>query len=59
LISHVSLSIVSLPLVLSSLFLGLTSRFTLHRKVARWTFPLWLYVSITGVFIVMFLKSYS
>ncbi len=56
LISHISLSVVSLPAVLSSLFLGLTSRIDTHRKIAKVTFPIWLYVSVTGVAIVAFLK---
>jgi putative membrane protein len=56
LISHISLSIISLPAVLSSLFLGLTSRIETHRKIAKVTFPIWLYVSVTGVAIVAFLK---
>lgn len=59
LISHVSLSMVSLPLVLSALVLGLKGRYVLHRKIARWTFPIWLYVSVTGVLVVLFLKAYG
>jgi putative membrane protein len=47
--SHVVLAVVALPLVLVTFFFSLTGRFRQHRKVARWTFPLWLYVSITGV----------
>jgi putative membrane protein len=47
--SHIVLAIVALPLVLAAFFLALTGRIPQHRKVARWTFPLWLYVSITGV----------
>ncbi len=49
LISHIVLAIVALPLVLVTFFFSLTGRIRQHRKVARWTFPLWLYVSITGV----------
>ena len=59
LISHISLSVVSLPLVLSSLLLGLMGRFAPHKRLARWTFPIWLYVSVTGVAIVLFLKAYG
>ena len=59
LVSHVSLSMLSLPLVLSTLFLACTARIAAHRKIARWTFPLWSYVSITGVLIVVFLKGYG
>jgi len=47
--SHILLAIVVLPLVLVTFFLALTGRFSWHRAVARWTFPLWLYVSVTGV----------
>ena len=47
--SHIVLAIVALPLVLVTFFFSLSGRIPQHRKVARWTFPLWLYVSITGV----------
>jgi putative membrane protein len=47
--SHILLAIVALPLILVTFFFSLTGRISQHRKVARWTFPLWLYVSITGV----------
>ena len=47
--SHIILAIVALPLILVTFFFSLTGRIPQHRKVARWTFPLWLYVSITGV----------
>ncbi|MDR3727218.1 MAG: DUF420 domain-containing protein [Terracidiphilus sp.] len=47
--SHILLAIVALPLILVTFFFSLTGRIPQHRKVARWTFPLWLYVSVTGV----------
>jgi putative membrane protein len=47
--SHIVLAVVALPLILVTFFFSLTGRIPQHRKVARWTFPLWLYVSITGV----------
>ena len=47
--SHILLSIVALPLILITFFLSLTERFAQHRALARWTFPIWLYVSVTGV----------
>jgi len=47
--SHILLAIVALPLVLVTFFFSLSGRIPQHRKVARWTFPLWLYVSVTGV----------
>jgi putative membrane protein len=57
--SHVVLSIVALPMVLTTFFFSLTGRFTIHRRIARWTFPIWLYVSITGVVVFVFLKAYA
>jgi putative membrane protein len=47
--SHIILAVVALPLILVTFFFSLSGRILQHRKVARWTFPLWLYVSITGV----------
>ena len=47
--SHIILAVVTLPLVLVTFFFSLTGRFPQHRRIARWTFPLWLYVSVTGV----------
>lgn len=47
--SHIILAIVALPMVLVTFFFSLTGRFRQHRAIARWTFPLWLYVSVTGV----------
>ncbi len=49
LISHILLAIVALPVVLITFFLSLSGRIPAHRKLARFTFPLWLYVSVTGV----------
>ncbi len=57
LISHIGLSIVSLPLIFATLWYSLTGQFRAHRGVARWTFPLWLYVSVTGVLVFVLLKS--
>jgi uncharacterized membrane protein YozB (DUF420 family) len=51
LISHTTLAIVIVPLVLITLSRGLRRRFDTHRTIARWTLPLWLYVSITGVIV--------
>ena len=47
--SHIVLATCTLPLVLVTFFFSLTGRFPQHRRIARWTFPLWLYVSVTGV----------
>jgi putative membrane protein len=49
--SHIVLSVIALPLILITFFLSLTGRFPTHKKVARWTFPIWLYVSVTGVIV--------
>ena len=54
--SHIVLATVALPLVLVTFFFSLSGRIPQHRKVARWTFPLWLYVSVTGVITYMMLR---
>ena len=51
LISHVVLAAVIVPLVIITLTRALRERFDRHRAIARWTFPLWLYVSVTGVLV--------
>ena len=51
LISHTTLAVVIVPLVLLTLSRALRERFDRHKAVARWTLPLWLYVSITGVIV--------
>jgi putative membrane protein len=58
LITHVSLSIVNFPLALTVVFFSLTGRFEKHKRLARLTFPIWLYVSVTGVAVYFFLKPY-
>jgi len=57
LISHILLSIAALPLVLYTFFLAINKQFDKHKSIARWTFPIWLYVSITGVIIFVLLKT--
>jgi putative membrane protein len=59
LISHVGLSAVALPLILSVLWFAGTGRFSTHRRFARITLPLWLYVSVTGVVVFLFLRAYG
>ena len=58
LISHIGLSMIALPLILATLWFGLRSEFRFHRRIARWTFPIWLYVSVTGVVVFAILKTY-
>jgi protein SCO1/2/putative membrane protein len=53
--SHTILAVVIVPLILITLNRGLKQRYPQHRRIARWTFPLWLYVSITGVVIYIML----
>jgi putative membrane protein len=55
LISHILLSAVVFPAILWALFLALTERIAQHRRVARWTWAGWLYVSVTGVAIFLML----
>ena len=49
--THTILAVAILPLVLITLTFALRSRFAKHKAIARWTFPIWLYVSITGVIV--------
>ncbi len=55
LLPHMLLAAVVVPLVGFSLYYSLSSRFPSHRKVARWTFPIWMYVSVTGVVVYLML----
>lgn len=58
LISHILLAMINLPLILITFGLALKGRFETHRKWARWTFPIWYYVSITGVLVYLFLYQW-
>ena len=55
LLTHTVLAVVIVPLVLITLHRAVKERFELHRKIARWTWPLWIYVSVTGVVIYLLL----
>jgi putative membrane protein len=55
LISHTLLAVAAAPMALRSLFLGVKERFDDHRRIARITFPVWLYVSVTGVVVYLLL----
>ena len=59
LISHVSLSAIALPLIFTSFFFSLSGRFPQHKAIARYTFPVWLYVSVTGVVVFAMLRAYA
>lgn len=49
LLTHTTLAAVIVPLVVVTVYRALRERFASHRRIARWTLPLWLYVSVTGV----------
>jgi uncharacterized membrane protein YozB (DUF420 family) len=55
LISHMILAVVTVPLVMRTLFLAYKKRFLEHRKIAKITYPIWLYVSVTGVIVYLML----
>ena len=58
LIPHVTLAIVIVPMVIITLSRGLRGRYDRHRAIARWTWPLWLYVSVTGVLVYFMLYQW-
>jgi putative membrane protein len=57
--SHIILSAVAVPMILASFYLSLSGRYALHKKVSRYTFPVWLYVSVTGVVVFVVLRMYA
>lgn len=58
LLTHIVLAAVTVGLVLFTLYFALTNQFARHRRLARWTFPIWLYVSITGVIVYFMIAPY-
>lgn len=58
LISHTILAVIIVPLVIITLRYGLGMRVPQHRRIARWTFPIWMYVSVTGVLVYFFLYQW-
>ncbi len=58
LISHILLSIPVLPLAMLAIYRGLTQEYAKHRKLVRYTFPIWLYVAVTGVLVYLFMQPY-
>jgi putative membrane protein len=58
LISHIVLSLIVLPLVLRAFLYALSNQFERHRRIARFAFPIWLYVSITGVLAYLMISPY-
>ncbi|HEY7170004.1 MAG TPA: DUF420 domain-containing protein [Vicinamibacterales bacterium] len=55
LITHVTLAAAVLPLAILTLSRGLKARYAPHRRIARWTLPIWMYVSVTGVLVYVLL----
>jgi putative membrane protein len=55
---HILLATICLPMILITFFLSLTGRFPAHRRLARWTYPIWLYVSVSGVVVYAMLAAY-
>lgn len=58
LLSHIALSIIIIPLVLITYVRALANRFDKHKKIAKITFPLWLYVAVTGVVVYLMISPY-
>jgi putative membrane protein len=58
LISHIILAIVIVPLILKTLSLAISGKYEEHKAWARWTFPIWYYVSVTGVLVYCFLYQW-
>tara|TARA_B110000003_G_C16595548_1_gene513518 strand:- start:698 stop:1231 length:534 start_codon:yes stop_codon:yes gene_type:complete len=58
LISHIILSVLVLPLAMFSIYRGMTGEFNKHKSIVRYTFPIWIYVAITGVLVYVFMSPY-
>ena len=58
LITHITLAAIVLPLVLISFYRGLNMDIPKHKKIVRWSFPIWLYVTITGVIVYLMISPY-
>ncbi|MGI9242091.1 MAG: DUF420 domain-containing protein, partial [Verrucomicrobiales bacterium] len=55
LFTHIPLAMVNLPMIIMTVVPALRKRFDRHKRIARWTYPIWLYVSVTGVIVYMML----
>jgi len=58
LISHILLSVLVLPLAMFSIYRGITGEFEKHKSIVKYTFPIWMYVAITGVLVYVFMSPY-
>ncbi len=57
LISHIILAIINLPMILLTMYRAIRKDFARHKKIARWTWPIWMYVSVTGVLIYLMMEA--
>ena len=58
LLSHILLAAITVPFVLFSLYFAWTGRYSKHRRLSRWTWPIWMYVSISGVVVYFMISPY-
>jgi putative membrane protein len=58
LITHILLSIPVLPMAMFSIYRGITGEIEQHKAIVKWTFPIWMYVAITGVLVYIFMAPY-
>ena len=58
LISHILLAALVLPFILISFYFGLNMKIPQHKKIVRWSYPIWLYVTITGVIVYLMISPY-
>ena len=58
LLTHIVLAVVIVPLVLLSVYYGITNQLQRHRRISKWTFPIWLYVAVTGVLVYLLISPY-
>lgn len=58
LLTHIVLAVVIVPLVLLSVYYGITNQLQRHRRISNWTFPVWLYVAVTGVLVYLMISPY-
>lgn len=58
LITHIALSVPVLPLAMLSIYRALTHQVQAHKRLVKWTFPIWMYVAVTGVLVYLFMAPY-
>lgn len=59
LISHIFLSVIVVPLILLTLWFAIKKLYDRHKRIAKWTFPIWMYVSVTGVLVYLILHNFN